>query len=424
MRIAGSTLLTMLAAGIVSVTGCSSSSQDESAKPADNADIEAARPATPMTSRAAAPPTTKPQPVHGAAAASLTGQASSMSISYQGGPVMLGTPDVYFIWYGDWTGSPALTILPDFISNLSGSPYLKINSTYTDSQGRAVTGDVHYAGSTTDAYSRGKSLSQQDVEEVVARALSNGSLPTSSNAIYFVLTSIDVKMSNFCNQFCGWHINGSGGSLSTSIKFAFIGNAAQCPQSCAPYSPSPNGDLATDAMVSMIAHELEESLTDPDLDAWVDPGNQENGDKCAWQFGTTYTTANGAMANMRLGSRDYLVQTNFDRHTNKCELALPAPSTLAVTILSPAPSTVLHAGGPLDIVAQATDDATVTSAVVHWTSSGSTTDFTMTKNAAGDWELSTTLSSTAKAGSRTFTVTATDDTGHQVTTAPVTLDVQ
>ena len=47
-------------------------------------------------------------------------------------------------------------------------------------------------------------------------------------------------------------------------------------------------------MASIIAHELEEAATDPDLNAWYDSRGDENADKCAWTFGTTYTAANGA----------------------------------------------------------------------------------------------------------------------------------
>ena len=64
-------------------------------------------------------------------------------------------------------------------------------------------------------------------------------------------------------------------------------------------------------MISVIAHELEEATSDPDLNAWYDTRGYENADKCAWTFGTTYGTANGAYANMKLGSRDYLIQRNW-----------------------------------------------------------------------------------------------------------------
>ena len=64
-------------------------------------------------------------------------------------------------------------------------------------------------------------------------------------------------------------------------------------------------------MASILAHELEEAVTDPDLNAWFDSAGAENGDKCAWTFGTTYTTSNGALANVHWGSRDYLIQRNW-----------------------------------------------------------------------------------------------------------------
>src|SRR5260221_7278299 len=53
-------------------------------------------------------------------------------IEYAGGPVMLGPHNVYFIWYGNWTGNSATTILPELISGFSGSLYFNTNTTYGD----------------------------------------------------------------------------------------------------------------------------------------------------------------------------------------------------------------------------------------------------------------------------------------------------
>jgi hypothetical protein len=64
-------------------------------------------------------------------------------------------------------------------------------------------------------------------------------------------------------------------------------------------------------MASILAHELEETVTDPDLNAWYDNKGYENADKCAWSFGTLYKAANGAYANMKLGTRDFLIQRNW-----------------------------------------------------------------------------------------------------------------
>jgi hypothetical protein len=95
------------------------------------------------------------------------------------------------------------------------------------------------------------------------------------------------------------------------IKYAFIGDAARCTSACAAQTTSPNGSVGADGMASVISHELEESVTDPDLNAWYDRRGQENADKCAWTFGATTTDSSGAMYNMTLGSRNFLIQQNW-----------------------------------------------------------------------------------------------------------------
>lgn len=358
-----------------------------------------------------------------------TVQPNATGIGYQGGPVMLGTPDVYYIWYGNWSGNSATTILPDFMSNLGGSPYFLINTTYYDSAGRHVTGNVNYAGATSDNYSQGKALSDAKVQAVVSRAISSGTLPASANAVYFVLTSADVTLSGFCNGFCGWHTHANIGGRD--IKYSFVGNPEQCPRSCAPYAnPGPNANVGADGMASILAHELEETVTDPDLNAWTDSAG-ENADKCAWKFGTTYAAANGGTANMKLGARDYLIQQNLDANNGKCESQLPgAPPPPPpgdgpkVTVLGPVAGTIIHPGGVLDITASVTDTVAVSSATVNWVAPAGTTQFTMTKNAAGNWELATTLSTAATTGTRSFTVTARDAAGKTATSPSVTLKVQ
>lgn len=74
---------------------------------------------------------------------------------------------------------------------------------------------------------------------------------------------------------------------------------------------SPNNDVAADAEVNTLAHEIEETTTDKLGTAWYDNRGYKNADKCAWTFGTTYTTANGGKANMSLGGKDFLVQQNW-----------------------------------------------------------------------------------------------------------------
>jgi len=70
------------------------------------------------------------------------GGGTSNGIVYHGGPVMLGTTTVYYIWYGDWSGNSATTILTDFAQNIGGSPYYNINTTYTDGTNARVSNSV------------------------------------------------------------------------------------------------------------------------------------------------------------------------------------------------------------------------------------------------------------------------------------------
>lgn len=238
------------------------------------------------------------------------GGASSNGINYHGGPVMLGTTSVYYIWYGNWSGNSATNILTDLANNIGGSPYFNINTTYYDGSNNHVANSVLYAGSTTDNYSQGTALSDAQVQTIVSDAISSNRLPKNSNAVYFVLTSADVNAtSGFCSQYCGWHTHGS--ILGSDIKYSFVGNPDRCPSSCEAQTTSPNGNAGADGMASVLVHELEEAVSDPDLNAWYDRRGSENADKCAWTFGTEYTVANGSKANMRLGSRDYLIQRNW-----------------------------------------------------------------------------------------------------------------
>jgi Phosphate-induced protein 1 conserved region len=231
-------------------------------------------------------------------------------ISYHGGPVILGTTNVYYIWYGNWSGNTATTILTNLAQGIGGSPYFNINTTYYDGSNIHVTNAVSYAGSTTDSYSHGTSLSDAQIQAVVSGAVSSHALPTDTHGVYFVLTSADVTASSgFCTQYCGWHTHGT--INGSDIKYAFIGNPDRCPSACEAQTTSPNGNAGADGMASIISHELEEAVTDPDLNAWYDRRGEENADKCAWTFGTESTASNGSKYNQTFGGLKYLIQRNW-----------------------------------------------------------------------------------------------------------------
>lgn len=239
---------------------------------------------------------------------------SGNGIYYHGGPVMTTTKNVYYIWYGNWSGNTATTILTHLAQSIGGSPYFNINTTYTNSAGMSVSNSVAYKSSTTDNYSLGKSLSDANIQTIVSNAITSGKLPLDSNGVYFVLTSSDVnETSGFCTQYCGWHTYATVNL--TNVKYAFVGNPDRCPSACEAQSTSPNGNAGADGMASVISHELEEAATDPNLNAWYDRQGAENADKCAWTFGATQKASNGSAYNITLGGTNYLIQRNWVNHS-------------------------------------------------------------------------------------------------------------
>ncbi|MDP9121956.1 MAG: EXORDIUM family protein [Acidobacteriota bacterium] len=251
------------------------------------------------------------------------GITNSTGIFYHGGPVMLGTNHVYYIWYGNWGGNSAINILQDLANTMGGTPYWNIETTYTQSGGGRVSNSLRFGGSSFDSYSQGSAVDDNGIANIVANALNTGALPLDSTGVYLVLTSADVnETTGFCTQYCGWHTAGTFGT--TDVKYGFIGNTDACPSACTGFpGNAPNGNAGADGMASIIAHELDEAVSDPDLNAWFDNSGAENGDKCAYNYGTT-SGSSGARWNVTFGSRHFLVQRNWKNSgTGGCTIHFP-----------------------------------------------------------------------------------------------------
>jgi hypothetical protein len=260
--------------------------------------------------------------------------ARNQSIIYHGGPVMGTVPNspvhLYFIYYGNWAGLDPTgeKIVNDFGAHLGGSGYWNILTSYVEPNGTAILNELKLAGITNDNYSQGKSLTDTTLQTVVKTAISNGSLPLDANGIYHVLTTQDVtETSGFCSSYCGFHNFMT--YQSTNLKYTFVGNPAGCTQyggvadcqgETTNITKSPNGNPGVDAMISVIAHESEEATSDPNLNAWYFNSGSENADMCAYTYGTTFPVANGSVANITLGGRNFLIQQNWIAPNKGCAL--------------------------------------------------------------------------------------------------------
>lgn len=286
-------------------------------------------------------------PVRGASQAQSAATAGTVTtsdgngIDYHGGPLLLGTPTVYVIWYGNWTpSSAAVPIVTNLLQNIGGSPYEGVNATYHDGSAIHISGLVSLGAQVYDAYSLGSVLTDSNIQSIVAAHIGHD-LPVDTNALYFVLTSGDVSESGpfgtFGGTYCGWHNQAPISGLP--INFSFVGDPSlKYSTTCQLQTPGPNGSSGGDGIANVAAHELEEAITDPDAaTGWYDSSGAENADKCAWTFGSIYKAPNGAWSNVKIGGMDYLIQQNWlNAGGGYCSMVDNSTAIPKVTILSPA----------------------------------------------------------------------------------------
>ena len=202
---------------------------------------------------------------------------------YDGGPVPTVPVDMNFIWYGAWTGNTATAILPRLIDDLNGSTYIHTLSSFVSpatsqvpTETTNMSGNCFIDSSSSVTLWKAASLDgtvgatgAASIESIVAAAIATNGL-TDPNALYFVLTAPSIFVSGFDTQFCGWHNTTSSGSFPAT-QFGFIGAPAGFGSGChvsVQRSAGINGNFAADAMASVIAHDLIETITDPALRSW------------------------------------------------------------------------------------------------------------------------------------------------------------
>ena len=250
-------------------------------------------------------------------------------INYHGGPILYTTNVVAIYWSASplYTGGPDPATTPTgsgasdgslvgyFLSNLGGSPYFNINTTYFDGAGTHIQNVVNY----TQFWASNTNLPPTDMSPVgddaiqaqIEAGFADGSLTYDPSTLYAVFTGSGVNLGGgFGSQYCAYHGYFVDAQLR-NVKYAAMPYAYQFPNGCSALSGSPNNDFAADAEVNVLAHETEETTTDENLNAWYDFIGNENADKCAWNFGATHLTSNGSTANVTIGGKDFLIQMNW-----------------------------------------------------------------------------------------------------------------
>ena len=212
---------------------------------------------------------------------------ASADMTYHGGPILPSATITAIYWgssWGTYTGDK-ITGLDKWYGNVgtvaggAGSSYEASVNEFNDSTGHYVTSATTYQGHVVDPSALPKRLSTSAVLAEVCKVITK---PVAS-AYYPVY--VDKKRGN--TGYCAYHSWGS--CNGTAIEFGFFFNL-DSDAGCDPQSTVSGESQGLAALANVTGHELSETRSDPNGNAWYDSGGSENGDKCAWFFGGPYVT--------------------------------------------------------------------------------------------------------------------------------------
>jgi hypothetical protein len=247
--------------------------------------------------------------------------AASSNLIYHGGPVMAGVSKDYAIFWeptGSYVSPTYNSLIERYFGDVGSSGLYHNNTQYTNSVGKAPTSSsLGGAWVDTSAYP-GPTLSDAQIQHEATKAIKANGWTASIHNNFFVFTARNEVIctgSSSCSftNWCAYH-----GAFGSTIYDAmpYVGTNLTA---CWAGGKSPNGDVDADATINVTSHEQMEAATDPHLNAWYDSSGYEIGDKCAWTFGHINTDG----SNVSWNGHKYIVQREWDNHTNSCVLTGP-----------------------------------------------------------------------------------------------------
>lgn len=210
------------------------------------------------------------------------GGGSRVLMTNHGGKVLASTATKTIFWGTSWTETnPKVSGLDSWYQGFGGSNYAKTGGEYADASGAHVGSASTYGGHVVDTSKASGGQRTSTILTEVARTI--GTATPSPNDYYAVYT--DLPRGNA--GYCAWHSYGTVNGVG--IQFAFFWNLDGDP-GCDPQDGSGLHSEGLAALANVSGHELLEAMTDPALNAWYDGSGAENGDKCAWTFGSKLVT--------------------------------------------------------------------------------------------------------------------------------------
>ncbi len=277
--------------------------------------------------------------------AGVLGKAASKPITCHGTcQTMTGNVALIPVWVGAWAPADLTkwnTVLSNIVTSLgSGATnsvalpghVLNTNALYFTTKSK-VAPTLQWVNNTAITAPTATSVSDANVATDINTFIAAHPtiVPTGATPIYMYIGAKTTRLtSGFGTAYCGWHSYGTTSTLKNVQYLAIQDFTSTYFAACAQQTVSPNGSTSLDAMASVLTHEIDETLTDPFLNAWYDSFGSENADKCAWTFGATTTTA-GYAYNVTLGGLKYLIQQNWLANNLITATGLSASSACSVT---------------------------------------------------------------------------------------------
>ena len=282
-------------------------------------------------------------PAHGQA---FHGGGGGSSLVYHNGPVMRTGNTVYTIFWQpsnysfDLPGnSNYLGLVNGFFSNVAAAHGAASNVYYSDTQYYDTTGGTIADSSTfgsgntfTDTNPFPSSgctdsgmavcLTDQQIQTEVNNVIgTHSSWTRGPNSVFFMFTPLNVGScaGSQCafTYYCAYHSwFGSGSSVTLYANMPDAGNNLSACGS----AQYPNGNSAADSTINVTSHEHNETITDEQGSAWYDRRGAENGDKCAWNFGTALGGGSGSEYNQVINGSHYYLQQEWSNHSSGCVL--------------------------------------------------------------------------------------------------------
>lgn len=262
-------------------------------------------------------------------------------LNYYGGKVML-TSTTYAIYWappGHGIAKGYKKLVNRYFKDIGGSGFYGIDTQYYMNPGANHIKNIStFGGQYVDktpyphAGDYNDPLTDRDLRGAIKRAMTAKGWQGGYGSMFFVFTAKGIEScynSFYCTigtphpTYCAYH--SSYTSRGQKIIYASMPYAATWATgfqyNCGTKSVTTNGFPDADIEISPTSHEHEEAVTDPDpwgpgdsRTGWVDSSGYENGDKCAYYYGTIASDGH----NIVLNGHPYVMQLNWSNADNTC----------------------------------------------------------------------------------------------------------